>query len=515
MKASDNLFQLIKSLSKSEKRYFKIIAEKKNADVKGNNYLKLFNAIDKQEVYDEEKIIRQFSKSTFIKHLPSEKNYLYFNILKSLVLYYEGTSEFIELDDIRHCATILYNKGLYEQCNRMLTKARKLAISTELFPELLSITKLQLELLPMITPSGEELKNGYAIILSDEKTAFEKLENINQYQRLYSRFLYLIRTNGELIRHTTELEMFKEVMEHELMKNEEKAICYKSKEMFFFIAATYYFICGDLKKAYDLDLRGLKFLEENFGKLTSVAIYSARVSNHCEVCLRMKKFEECEEIIERLKNIETVSILEKSKNFYRYHDLLLRTRIAKGDFENAISLVKAIEEGVARYAENIHSGRIINMYYYISYAYFGIGDFRTALRWVNKIISDKTDLRSDLLCFSRLLNLMIHLELNNQMQLEYVFKSTYSYFIKRERLFKLEDCFLKFLKKNLAPLNAREQQLSFSAFKNELLVLLEDPYEKRALEYFDFISWLESKIEKETFLEIVNRNIQANEKKEK
>jgi hypothetical protein len=515
MKSSDNLFQLIKSLTKSEKRYFKIIAEKKNTDVKGNNYLQLFNAIDKQKVYDEEKIMQQFSQSTFIKHLPSEKNYLYSNILKSLVLYYGGSSEFIELDEIRHSATILYNKGLYEQCNKMLTKARKLAISLELFPELLSITKLQSELWPMIAPSGEELKNGFEMILNDEKLAFEKLDNINQYHQLYARFLYLIRTSGELIRNATEQEMFKDVMEHELIKNGEKAICYRSKEMYFFITGTYYYASGDLERAYQQDLLGLKFLEANLGKLTSIAIYSARLSNHCEVCLRMKKFKECEQLLERLKNIETVSILEKSKNFYRYHDLLLRMWIAKGDFTNAISLVKPIEEGVAQYAENIHSARIINMYYHISYAYFGTGDFRSALRWINKVISDKTDLRSDLLCFSRLLNLVVHIELNNQMQLEYVFKSTYSYFIKRERLFKLEDCFLKFLKKNLEPLSAKDQQLSFAAFKNDLLLLLEDPYEKRALEYFDFISWLDSKIEKRPFMELVNRRIQAKAGKEK
>jgi hypothetical protein len=108
---------------------------------------------------------------------------------------------------------------------------------------------------------------------------------------------------------------------------------------------------------------------------------------------------------------------------------------------------------------------------------------------------------------------MIHLELNNQLQLEYVYKSTYSYFIKRERLFKLEDCFLKFLKKHLEPLNAKAQQIAFAAFKSELTLLLQDPYEKRALEYFDFISWLDSKIEKKSFAEIVSRN--ANALKEK
>lgn len=503
MKASDNLFSLIKSLTKSEKRYFKIIASKKSEDGKSNNYLQLFNAIDKQEEYDEDKIIRQFSKATFIKHLPSEKNYLYFTILKALVLYHEGNLQFIELDEIRHCATILYNKGLYDQCNKMLTKARKLAISYELFPELLSVAKLQLELLPMIAPSADDLENGFEAILNDEQLAFQKLENINQYHKLYSKFLYLIRVNGELIRNETERNQFKEIMENKLMKDEQYATCYKSKEIYFFITSTYSFISGHLEHAYESGLRGLAFLSSNLGKLTSVAIYSARLSNQSEYCLRMGKFDECEKLLEQLKNIETTSTLEKSKNFYRYHDLMLRLEIAKGNFEEALKLVQPIEEGIKLYEENIHMSRVINMHYYIAYAYFGKGDYRTSLRWVSKIISNKTDLRSDILCFSRLLNLILHIELDNQLQLEYVFKATYSYFSKRERLYKLEDYFLKFLKKNITPLNPKTQRESFLSFKTELVQQLNDPHEHRALEYFDFISWLDSKIQGKPFMQVI------------
>src|SRR3954469_8748304 len=176
MKASDHLFCLIKSLSKSEKRYFKVIAPKKSESGKDSNYIQLFDAIDEQDEYNEEKIIEKFAGQTFIKHLPSEKNYLYFSLLKALVLYNENTIEFIELDEIRHYASILYNKGLYEQSNKMLTKARKWALSYELFPELLSIAKLQLELLPMIAPSGDELKSGFDVILKDEQLAYTMLD---------------------------------------------------------------------------------------------------------------------------------------------------------------------------------------------------------------------------------------------------------------------------------------------------------------------------------------------------
>ena len=43
----------------------------------------------------------------------------------------------------------------------------------------------------------------------------------------------------------------------------------------------------------------------------------------------------------------------------------------------------------------------------------------------------------------------------------------------------------------------------FRELKEELEILAEDEYEKGAFEYFDFISWLESKIQGSDFEEVV------------
>lgn len=50
----------------------------------------------------------------------------------------------------------------------------------------------------------------------------------------------------------------------------------------------------------------------------------------------------------------------------------------------------------------------------------------------------------------------------------------------------------------------------FIEFRDALLPLLEDDYEKRAFEYFNFIPWLNSKISKRPLIELVK---EANEKK--
>ena len=59
---SDVLFQLIRSMRTSEKRYFKLQNQKRGEnDLK---YLKLFEALDKLENFEEEKLL---AKNSWIK----------------------------------------------------------------------------------------------------------------------------------------------------------------------------------------------------------------------------------------------------------------------------------------------------------------------------------------------------------------------------------------------------------------------------------------------------------------
>src|ERR1051326_6571998 len=89
MTPSHHLFELIKSLNKGEKGYFKKYSQLHTVGDK-NNYLILFDAIEKQKKYDEEKILKALSKHSFIRHFSDLKNYLYTLILDSLESYYKN-----------------------------------------------------------------------------------------------------------------------------------------------------------------------------------------------------------------------------------------------------------------------------------------------------------------------------------------------------------------------------------------------------------------------------------------
>jgi len=124
----NNLFILIRSLTKSEKRQFKLFSGRLDGNSNAN-FMALFNLLDKMKVYDEAAII----KKTPIKkmQLSNTKANLYRQILVSLRLTPQQQTTQIIIREQLDFATILYNKGLYQQSLKVLEKAKKMALESQ------------------------------------------------------------------------------------------------------------------------------------------------------------------------------------------------------------------------------------------------------------------------------------------------------------------------------------------------------------------------------------------------
>src|SRR5690349_13059370 len=116
MKVSDDLYLLIRSMSKSEKRHFKLFASFHAGDKK---YLRLFDAMDKLKEYDEKKLKQSFEGERFLKQFSVAKNYLYKLVMKSLGMFQRGKTRSSELRDLLDQVEVLYKKGLYEQATKL------------------------------------------------------------------------------------------------------------------------------------------------------------------------------------------------------------------------------------------------------------------------------------------------------------------------------------------------------------------------------------------------------------
>ena len=126
----DNLFQLIKSLTKSEKRQFKLYVGRMGSN-NDSKFLNLFNLLDKSSKYSEKLILE---KGVVTKQqLSNLKAHLYKQILISLRLNPIHQNVRIQIREQLDFATILYQKGLYKLSLKVLDKIKIIAFKTILY----------------------------------------------------------------------------------------------------------------------------------------------------------------------------------------------------------------------------------------------------------------------------------------------------------------------------------------------------------------------------------------------
>ena len=126
-KSTDALFQLIKSLEKSEKRNLKLFAGR-NSGAETLKSMQLFNALDKLPEYDEKALLKRVP-SVSKQQLSNTKALLYKQILGSLRITREDMNVDMQLREMMDGARILYNKGLYLQTLKILDRMKEQAIA--------------------------------------------------------------------------------------------------------------------------------------------------------------------------------------------------------------------------------------------------------------------------------------------------------------------------------------------------------------------------------------------------
>jgi hypothetical protein len=157
-----------------------------------------------------------------------------------------------------------------------------------------------------------------------------------------------------------------------------------------------------------------------------------------------------------------------------------------------------------RFGDKISRLRRAYFYFNISVAYFGAEKYSAALRWTNRLFSEPNiDENQDIYCFARILNLIIHIELQNDDVIPYILTSTSRYLNTRNRVYKFETVFLEFIEQLIRINKKSDSAIIYKKLLLNLKKLAEDPFEKTVFEYFDFIAWCKSKIENVPFRETV------------
>lgn len=494
MIASDELHKLIATLSQSEKRYFKIYASR-HVIRDGNYYVKLFDAIVSQKKYDEQKLKEKFRSEKFFSRFAAVKNYLYRLVLKSMRTYQTSATIDHELKEMLADIEFLYHKGLYKQCRKLYRKAEKLAIDSDKKIRLLEILEWK-RMLQQARPVEDEIQHFYKDLIKDEMKILDDVALGLKIKSDVSEMFSFIRKKG-FARSSKDLLVIKKVIAKYEQLNY-KTLAFNDKYYINYINTIYHSSSGDHLKSCEYTLKNFDLLNSIPPKLRAEEFEKdiVTLNNLVVNYVNLQRYDQLMPHISKIRSLATHNIRENILLWVTSYKLILGVSVKLCYFDEVKRIIKEMEQGLVFYHDKIPVLDLVLLKYNMAVAYFILGDLSRSLRMLNELLNEQQlSLRDDIQSFSHILRLMIFWEKEDLDTLSYVVVSTYRFLKKRHKLYRFEIVVLEFIRHKLPSLNSKKKQLvALSELKKDFEKLFRDPLERKALEYFDFVAWIESKL---------------------
>jgi len=501
---TDYLIQLIRSLSRAEKRHFRLFVRRNQAS-EDILFLQLFDFLDKHKQYDEELILRKLP-SIKKRQLSNLKAHLYKQLLISLRLLNTNHVNDIQIREMIDFARVLYNKGLYRQSLDLLFRAKQRVLEGKYHSLHLEILEFEKHIEGQyITRSFE----GRADELAAETTRLTtSINNTNLFSNL-SLQLYGLYLKVGYVRSAKDYYFIREFFQTNLPRIDFRELDFLGKIHYCQAHVWYYFITQEFAYCYRYAQKWVDLFRDSPAlRHLHASLYLKGLHNLLNALFNVMHYSKFVEVLEELERfpkefaIKEVKNIEGLYNLYKYIHKI-KKHFMEGAFREGTALIPELTAIIKSDKYNWDSHRIMVFYYRIACLYFGCGDNEQAITYLNLIINQKNpNYRTDIQCFSRILNLIAHYELGNAQLVEYQVKSVYRFLAKMDDLHAVQREIFRFLRRT-PRMQESQIKAEFCNLKEKLNKLQSDPYERRPFLYLDIISWLESKIDGRSVQEVV------------
>jgi len=402
VKYSDDIFRLVKTMSKQEKSYFKKLASAFTEE-ESNNYLKLFDEVvaqaSKGDEYDEETIKKQNYSGKFMKNLSYHKNYLYNTILTAMALYHKDNKDMITLRNLITQSEILFDKLLFDQSAKVLKRAKKMAIEKESFVYLCDILARE-RIIDKYILSATEFSIESKASFQKQYEALDKIRNYFDYCSLHDTYGLLLRVRGTgFARSKEEFSELDKFFENDLLKNEQNAKTFHSKTTLYNIKINQCMLRNDFQNAYIYLKKIIKLWEEDLNKANGRFDNYIHALNNMLTCLiRIEKYDGWDETETKMKFIVKkfpAQITEKNRLFIFYSMAVLKMskHMETLNLDGLAAHEKEVEKEISKFESKITIQQRIILYFFLGMSGFIRGEFEKCIFWYNKIIhGEKTDM---------------------------------------------------------------------------------------------------------------------------
>lgn len=510
----EGVFDLVKLMSKAEKRNFKLYSTRLGCN-EGAKFLLLFDCFDNMEHYDEAKVLA-LCPTISKQQLPNLKAHLYKQLLVSLRMLGVQHSPLLEIREQIDFAKILFDKGLYEEAQRLLDKVEKRAMELELLPAVLDIVELKRQL--KVLSYSSEMTQVADTTAKAAGVISESLSSIASLSRLAVQCYALHQSLG-FARSQKDLDKLNSYFKPRIESYEDKEMNFTERFYFYQAKAWYYYICHKTALSYRYALKWVAHFEAR-PEMKEV-MYDSYMRGYAHVLDGMFLMHKYSAFVRTLDEFEkessTIGKLNDNAEMISQGILFtgqLNKCLMAGTYKEGLWIAKNIDSYLKRYGNRLTIHEKMPLYYKVATLYFGDGNYHKCIEYLSYIIAVKDhNIRRDLQCYARMLNLMALYDAGLDFNIDYQIRSVYSFIVKMKDMTEMKDELLSFFK-SLGNINAIDLKKELRILHERLKPYENHPYERRTFYYIDLLSWLESKIADKSMGEIVRAKFEAKEKRE-
>jgi len=441
MGPSNELFLLVQSLGKAEKRQFRRYAERSNPK-SSNNYVRLFDAISQQEEYDEAAIKKRFEGEKFIRNFSVAKAYLYDTLLQSLRSGRQAASEEMELRRALDHIELLHQRGLSGQARKILRRSLERARSEQLPGYVTELLRWERRL--VVVDRSPKVPEILREVEAAENAALADLKAETRLLSLRARIRIILASRVDL-RKTEVAEEIESLISDPLLQAPPDGLPFFARLAYHFIHASYHRLKG-ASEATQSHNRSALLLWEGFPRLqrSHPDQYLNALTTFLDASLRIWHFDDFDAHISKMEALPTTNERLQARAFYLGQHLQLRYAITAGQLARGQSQQPEIEAGLKQHAAYLNRNIELTLLYNLTVTLFLGGDHLATIRLANRLLNEPDrGLRQDIFDALRMFEIVSHFERSNFDVLESRMRSFQRRLRTRPREYPYEQLILK------------------------------------------------------------------------
>lgn len=480
MYTTDILHSLIKTMSKSEKRYFRMVAQLQKGE---KDYVVLFDELDRHPVFDDTAAFQV--KSRLPAHtMETARKHLYRVLMKSLRHFESEKDLDIKLVNLMHDSRILHNKGLIGLSIGQLRVVMDLAMKHERFLYFVQAARLELQYLA---------RNRFSEIsefdlIDKQKKITQLLEHeskISSHAMLYEVLVLRYWQNG-IARIQSDITQLNDLLLQEYyLLNDPGYKSFESTRVHLQFQSIYLQMTGNTAGSLDVFYELNDLFEKHEELWQDSPLHYLQVLDGILYDLRsMERFKDMDFFLEKLEKLQGrpgMQSLVPGRVLQHRLDLLAD----QNQRDQAMVLLRATHHFLTKELPLLPTQSGAALAFACVRVYVINREFSVALRLINDMLNrPRGTISQSLQVLFELMNLQVNAALRNSDYLVYAIRALQRKLRNERKLHGVENFLLWFLKTWLA-------FKPVTTWRERLNSLNDNPYEKQLIRELCLHEWCE------------------------